>query len=219
MIEYLFPLIVVILARFFKALDLVGAVSAALFAYIILIRHNIFWLYIILGFFLVGSIATAFRKTHKNKFLRSNMRTLENVVANGLIAVVMALLGQFYAFVGAVAAACGDTLSSEIGMLSKEKPVMITTLKPAKKGQNGAVTWLGTFASILGGLLIAVFAWPIFPYPKIFLIGAVCGFLGSLFDSFIGALLENTKFVDNFGTNLITTTFGALIGIIFFVWF
>jgi len=174
MIEFLFPLIVVILALFYKALDLMGAISATLFAYIILIRHNIFWLFIILGFFIIGSLATVFKKSYKNKFLKSNVRTLQNVVANGLIAVLMALLGQFYAFVGAVAAACGDTLASELGMLSKENPIMINTLKPAKKGQNGAVTWMGTIASVVGGVLIGLLAWPIFPYPKIILIGAVC---------------------------------------------
>ena len=219
MIEYFVPLVLVALALLFKALDLTGAICATLFAYIILIRHNIFWLYIIFGFFLIGSLATIFKRSYKNKYSVHKTRTVENVIANGILAVLMALLGNFYAFIGAVAAACGDTLSSEIGMLSKEKPVMINTFKKAKMGVNGAVTWLGTIMSIIGGALIGLFAWPIFPYPKIILIGAVCGFLGSLFDSYIGATLENSGYIDNFGTNLITTIFGALIGIIFFVWF
>jgi uncharacterized protein (TIGR00297 family) len=219
MIEYLIPLVLVGLAIVFKALDLTGAIVATLFAYIILLRHNIFWLYIIFGFFLIGSLSTVFKRTYKNKYSAHKTRTIKNVVANGLLAVLMALLGQFYAFIGAVAAACGDTLSSEIGMLSKETPVMINTFKKAKPGVNGAITWLGTIMSVVGGAAIGLLAWPIFPYPKIILIGAVCGLFGSLFDSYIGAVLENQKFLDNFGTNLITTVFGALIGVIFFVWF
>ena len=219
MIEYLVPLILVGLALLFQALDIIGAVCATLFAYIILIRHNIFWLYIIFGFFLIGFLATVFKRSYKNKYSIHKTRTVGNVIANGILAVLMALIGNFYAFIGAVAAACGDTLSSEIGMLSKEKPVMINTFKKEKPGVNGAVSWLGTLMSIVGGAFIGLLAWPIFPYPKIILIGAVCGFLGSLFDSYIGATLENSGYLDNFGVNLITTVFGALIGIIFFVWF
>ena len=48
----------------------------------------------------------------------------------------------------------GDTLASELGILSPTPPILITTLKPVPPGTNGAMSVGGTLASILGGLIM-----------------------------------------------------------------
>lgn len=48
----------------------------------------------------------------------------------------------------------GDTLASELGILSPTPPILITTLKPVPPGTNGAMSLGGTLASILGGLIM-----------------------------------------------------------------
>jgi hypothetical protein len=57
---------------------------------------------------------------------------------------LLVALGQF-------GCCLGDTLASELGILSKSKPILITTLRPVPPGTNGAMSLLGTAVSILGG--------------------------------------------------------------------
>jgi len=48
----------------------------------------------------------------------------------------------------------GDTLASELGILSPTPPILITTFKPVPPGTNGAISLGGTLASIGGGLIM-----------------------------------------------------------------
>ena len=50
----------------------------------------------------------------------------------------------------------GDTLASELGILSTTAPVLITSLKTVPPGTNGAISRLGTLASVGGGSLIGL---------------------------------------------------------------
>ena len=50
----------------------------------------------------------------------------------------------------------GDTLASELGILSQSRPFLITTFKRVPPGTNGGMSLLGTFCSILGGCVIGL---------------------------------------------------------------
>ena len=94
----------------------------------------------------------------------------------------------------------GDTLASELGLLSTRQPVLITMpWRKVPAGTNGGVTILGFVWSSLGGVLIAFatitldFVSGLEIHP-LFLItfGSVCGIVGSGLDSILGATLQVT---------------------------
>lgn len=97
----------------------------------------------------------------------------------------------------------GDTWASELGILSKADPRLITTLERVPRGTNGGVSVWGLFVSFLGGLFIGVFYYlgtvlfvdgeslvnsPVqFP---IILLGGFAGLVGSVIDSLLGATCQ-----------------------------
>ena len=112
---------------------------------------------------------------------------------------------------GSIACCNGDTWSSEIGVaIGTRTPRLITTLKKVPIGTNGAISLIGTVASIFGGLLIGIvyyltltainlvggFAgrfpaqWPLI------LLGCFAGFFGSILDSILGATLQFSGFCE-----------------------
>ena len=92
-----------------------------------------------------------------------------------------------------------DTLASELGILSKKPPVLITspfwTVPP---GTNGGVTWWGLAVSFIGGALMgastAIMDWMSGIAPvqtlNLIMLGAVTGFIGSIVDSILGATIQ-----------------------------
>jgi hypothetical protein len=87
----------------------------------------------------------------------------------------------------------GDTLASELGILSSTPPILLTTLKTVPPGTNGALSLLGTAASIGGGMAMGWTMWAALSVENaacrdqtgdLFLLllgwGAVAGGLGSL---------------------------------------
>lgn len=96
-----------------------------------------------------------------------------------------------------------DTFSSELGILSNSKPRLITSpTRHVPKGTNGGVTLFGLLSGVLGALTIALLSAVLLPrsgHESSYAIGArvqwflamtVFGSLGSVLDSFLGAVLQ-----------------------------
>ncbi|KAI9570002.1 integral membrane protein DUF92-domain-containing protein [Boletus coccyginus] len=122
-------------------------------------------------------------------------------IAGGLSrALVFATLGQF-------ACCLGDTLASELGILSSSPPVLITTLKIVPAGTNGGISVGGTIASGIGGCIVglAQFASLVVEnsvcraewtglLPTLVGWGLAAGIFGSMLDSLLGATLQRTRY-------------------------
>jgi len=134
------------------------------------------------------------------------VRGVENVLGNTLAAVVALGLNFPLGFFAGIAAALSDTLSSEVGMLSKRAPRLITSLEHVEKGTDGGITLLGLAASAAGSVAIAAVAYYWFPQPAVFLVVFLAGILGSLADSFFGAVWERNQKLDNTLVNLLGTS-------------
>ncbi|PLW13969.1 hypothetical protein PCASD_21895 [Puccinia coronata f. sp. avenae] len=96
------------------------------------------------------------------------------------------------------AGCAGDTFASELGILSRSKPRLITTLQEVPPGTNGAVSLLGLLFSTLGGLLVgAVSAFvgePHQPRGSMILTCGLYGLFCSAIDSLLGATLQQTVY-------------------------
>lgn len=218
LIPYALPLFLVVLGLESRALTMVGAISALLMAYAILLTQDVYWLLVILALFFIGTGATRYKEGIKEKQkLLQKVRGSRNIMANGGMAMLMALLGGvygLYGFVGAVATATSDTVSSEIGVLSKRPPRMITNFKIVPPGTDGGVSIWGSLWAFIGALAIGLISLLIMWDIKIVIIAVVAGVGGQFIDSLIGAIIERRDWVGNSGTNLIATTSGAIIGMV-----
>jgi len=158
-------------------------------------------------FFVAGELATYFVKGKKTLHYQRNTG---NILGNALASVVALLLNSPLGFFGAVSAALADTLSSEIGVLSKKKPFLVTTFKQVETGTDGAVSELGLLAAILGGFLMAatgiVFGLNFWQAIVVW----IAGITGSLADSLFGATLQKKGWVDNNEVNFLGSSAGAL---------
>ncbi len=183
------------------------AIIVGLFAYLLGDVKALITLFV---FFSVGELATYFVKGKKYSH---HQRRTANILGNASASMVALLLNSPIGFFGAIAAALADTLSSEIGILSKKKPVMITTLKTAEPGVDGAVSSLGLAASIAGGLLIAIAGFLFGLGIKQAIIVLMAGIFGGLMDSIFGATLQRKGWVDNNEVNFLGSSSGALFAV------
>lgn len=62
-------------------------------------------------------------------------------------------------YVASLATKLADTFASEIGKAYGKTTFLITTLKAVPAGTEGAVSLEGTLASVVGGLLLSVYAY------------------------------------------------------------
>ncbi|KAF9087093.1 Transmembrane protein 19 [Mortierella sp. AD031] len=140
---------------------------------------------VLLTFYLSSSKLTKFKsqikKTLEEDHQEGGGRTAIQVFSNGATGTVLALIFQYifwttesrpatlflndwrastllFAYIGHYACCNGDTWASELGILNKSWPTLITTFKKVPPGTNGGVSPLGLAASLGGGFLIGITA-------------------------------------------------------------
>jgi len=220
----LFALILGVGAYWAKAADISAVISETIVGFLVIIFAGLSWFLLLLIFYLMGGGFTRYGYAKKEKLgiaqSHGGARGYKNVFSNSLVPLAMAVFYGIYgndlfvyAFIGSVATANGDTLASEIGETSSSKPRMITTLKETEPGVDGGVTLLGEGASLLGALIISILA-AISGMTGLLgiVIGTSAGFLGTNFDSLLGATLQSRGTLSNNGVNLAATAFGAIAG-------
>ncbi|WP_247729215.1 DUF92 domain-containing protein [Halovivax limisalsi] len=206
-----------------------GMLAGVLLGLVTIVLGGWGWFAVLISFFAIGGLSTKYR--YQEKAARgvaeanNGARGSANVFSNSAVALV-AVVGYAaslvslveidptvfqFAFAGALATALGDTLSSEIGGVY-DNPRLITTLKPVPPGTDGAVTWQGELAGLVGSATVAGIATASF--------GAIgglgsavvitAGVVGMTVDSILGATLEGTR-LGNQSVNFCATLSGALV--------
>ncbi len=178
-----------------------GVAAAVVIGAGVLVAGGLGWLVVLMAFTIMGSVLT--RAGADLKGVLSELkadRGAKNVLANGLPPLLFAIASSTVpgppwsiAFTAAVAAAASDTVSTEVGMLSKSLPRRMT--RPWKKvepGISGGVSALGLVAGLLASSAISLIASAlgIIVEPGHVALAAAAGFVGDLLDSLMGDLAE-----------------------------
>ncbi len=215
-----------------QALSPSGVVGAILVGTLIFGLGGWEWGVLLITFFVSSSWLSHYRRPEKEAitnsgpegyagparqaFARGSHRDIGQTLANGGLGAILAVASARYpdpllfaAFVGAMAAVNADTWATELGILSRVPPRLITTGKVVVPGTSGGVTRLGIWASLGGALLIGAVAtalvqvasllsgsgWSLraILYPLLAIVG---GLAGSLFDSLLGATVQGIYYCD-----------------------
>ncbi|MDP2973442.1 MAG: DUF92 domain-containing protein [Candidatus Diapherotrites archaeon] len=195
-----------------KLLDFEGILVANIIGLFIFLLGDIVNFLFIVFFFIIAEASTVFAR--KNAKTKHEVRTTGNILGNSGAAVLCLVFNFPFGFFAALSAALADTLSSEIGLLSKRKPVLITTLEKVPHGTDGGVTPLGMYAALAGAISIASIHFYLFQSPLLFLVLIASGFIGSAVDSFFGAVFERKKMLNNAEVNFLGSCGGVAAGLL-----
>ncbi len=188
-----------------KALNTSGAITAAVVGWIIWGLGGMPWAMVLLVFFISSSVLSrAFkeRKTGLNeKYSKGSRRDGAQVLANGGMGALMAVwvffspqnMWLWAAFLGAMATVNADTWATEIGVLSRRPPRLITTGRSVDTGTSGAISLTGTMATFGGAAIVGIIgAFFALQERALILVLAVTlgGLCGAFLDSLLGATIQ-----------------------------
>jgi uncharacterized protein (TIGR00297 family) len=176
------------------------------------------WGTLLIAFFVSSSLLSRFRRREKanlaEKFAKGHKRDWGQVLANGGLGAVLAIAAAVFglpaagwlwaAYVGAMATVNADTWATELGVLSRARPRLITNGQRVEVGTSGGVSKLGTAAAMGGAFFIAALA-ALLQWAEgktghsslqLALAGVVGGVLGAFFDSLLGATVQGIYYCD-----------------------
>ena len=184
---------------------------------------------VIVFYFVVGSAVTKIGMAEKEAAgiaeKRSGARGPENVWGSALVGALCSLGTLFVddrfrpllllGYVASLSTKLSDTSASEIGKAYGKHTFLITTLKPVPRGTEGAVSWEGTLAGIVGSGLIACVGWAVGLISPLGIgICAVAALVATNAESLIGATLQHRfDWLTNELVNVINTLIGAVVAI------
>jgi uncharacterized protein (TIGR00297 family) len=180
---------------------------------------------LLIAFFVSSSVLSRYKDAAKaglaEKFAKGSRRDLGQTLANGGLAALLCVPIGWLAvaepggseasaypvlalgFYGALATVTADTWATELGVLARSRPRLITTGRHVAVGASGGVTLQGTLAALAGAAFIGVVGFVLIQGAALATLGrwllqdwivipiaAVSGLLGALFDSVLGATVQ-----------------------------
>jgi uncharacterized protein (TIGR00297 family) len=176
------------------------------------------WGLVLISFFVLSTLLSHYKESEKaglaEKFAKGHQRDLGQTLANGGMGALLALGYWLFphpalwaAFVGAMATVNADTWATELGVLSRKPPRLVTTWRVVERGASGGVSALGTLAALSGALAIGLAAWGlgaidrllggpgwVIGWVGLILAAGVGGVTGSFADSLLGATVQAIYF-------------------------
>lgn len=191
-----------------------GALGAVIVGTAIFGFGGLTWGLLLITFFVSSTLLSHYKETVKEglaeKFAKGSRRDLGQALANGGAGALIALgvlavpdaTPLLAAYLGVMATVNADTWATELGVLDKKPPRLITTWQIVEPGTSGGVSLTGLFAKTGGSLLIGLAALAFLalerlivpaapsPAPALVLAALAGGLAGSYFDSLLGASIQ-----------------------------
>jgi uncharacterized protein (TIGR00297 family) len=159
---FFIALVIALVARRTRSLSTSGA-AAAIVVGTIAVSAGWSWGALLILYFAGSTALSHLGRREKERRTESIVakggeRDATQVLANGLVFAIAALMRWPALGAGALAASAADTWATEIGTLYGGQPRSILTLRRVPAGTSGGVSWIGTLASIAGACFIAIVA-------------------------------------------------------------
>lgn len=203
-IYYICPIlitpIIIIFAIKKRALSKDGIALAIVLDIIVSVAFENFGFVMLAAFLLLSVLVDKIKKRKKGidgVEAKGDCRDGMQVIANGFAAAVCSMLFVItdspvfiVGFIAAIAEAFADTVASGLGVFSSHT-FDVFRFKRVEKGLSGGMSIVGTLSSLLAAFAISSLALAFGVVgPVGFVIGASLGFLGNVFDSLLGSLVQ-----------------------------
>src|SRR5579863_3316427 len=197
------------LARLVRGVTVGGAIAGAGICCLLYAGAGLGAFLVLVSVFALTWLSTRFgylRKENLGTAERSDGRTALQVLANlavaagcaGLSAVTAQRAVFLLAVSAALAEAAADTVSSEVGQARSANARLIVSWKVVPAGTDGGVSWAGTLAGIAAAALVSLVSVMTGLMPLRWMgVSIAAAVSGMIADSFLGALLEQRKVLNN----------------------
>ncbi len=225
--------ILAILGYALRTVDLSGFIAGWSLGTVIILGGGPPLYVALLAFFVVGTASTrlGYRRKAQEGLAqeKEGRRGAGHAFANVGVAAICAIavwrgLGLVPLFMGvaSLATAAADTAGSEIGQLLGRQTFLPLTFRRVARGTDGAISFEGTVAGIIGALIVAIAGMVMTAHQiqpgfmgsvvidktHVVTVVALCGILASYLESVTGSLTRN---VPNHVMNFFNTAAGALL--------
>jgi uncharacterized protein (TIGR00297 family) len=209
------------LARWVRGVNSSGAIAGAAACFVLYVGAGAGAFAALVSVFALTWISTHLGYQQKTKLGTAEKldgRTALQVLANlavaascaGLFAVTSRNPVFLLAASAALSEAAADTVSSEIGQARSAKARLITTWEQVTAGTDGGVSWAGTLAGIAAATVVSLVCVLTGMVPLKWLgISIAAAAAGMTADSYLGALLERRKLLNNDVVNFVGTLVAA----------
>lgn len=199
-----------------------GAVAGAAAAFLIYVGLGLGGFVTLFAVFAITWLTTRIGYSRKRRLgLAEDRRgrkagqVLANLAATAVFSVIAIFHHNFaFAAIAALAEACADTASSEIGEALSIRAWLVTSFRAVEPGTNGAISLPGTLAGILATMIVVAVSLALRVIPaSSFWIVVAAGYFGTLVDSLLGATLEQSHRLNNNAVNFLSTLSAGLIAL------
>ena len=152
--------------------------------------------------YFIAAIVSKFTTKKFNEISQSikakAIRKWKQIFSNSIVALVFCILSYacnqpifLFAALAVLSEEFADSISSDIGRLSKKPPIDILRFQRISRGISGGVSLLGLSSGFLASLVATSIPYAFYPeFTVTFLVVLVVSFLGTIIDSILGSSIQ-----------------------------